>query len=143
MSPDGTEPTDSKSKNYKTVFYVESNEEEVKEIPRHVYKKMEARHIQSVCVPLKESETNFIAHFVQYFSKKAKKIGRKRKTFVEMCVSGDSEEDTVFCKARTTLEAAVDPKMLKCFKLSGFGLDDNCHGMIFLTIHIIIKLLKY
>lgn len=67
VSPDGTEPSDSKNKNYKTVFYVESNGEEVKEIPRHVYKKMEARHIQSVCVPLKGSETNLIAHFVQYF----------------------------------------------------------------------------
>lgn len=39
VSPEGTEPSDTNNKNYKTVFYVESNEEEVKEIPRHVYKK--------------------------------------------------------------------------------------------------------
>uniref|UniRef100_A0A8W8K1W2 Macro domain-containing protein n=1 Tax=Magallana gigas TaxID=29159 RepID=A0A8W8K1W2_MAGGI len=130
VPPDGTEPSDSKNKNYKTVFYVESNEEEVKEIPRHVYKKMEARHIQSVCVPLKGSETNLIAYFVQYFSKKAKKIGRKRKMFLEMCISVEEEEDVIFCEARATLEKAVDPKMFKFLKLSGFGLEDNCHGTL-------------
>lgn len=116
------------------MFYVESNEEEVKEIPRHVYKKMEARHIQSVCVPLKESETNLIAHFVQYFSKKAKKNGRKRKIFLEMCISVEEENDLISCEARDRLEKAVDPKMFKWLNLSGFGLEDNCHGMILSTI---------
>lgn len=136
MSPDGTEPSDSKNKNYKTVFYVESNEEEVKEIPRHVYKKMEARHIQSVCVPLKGSETRLIAQFVQYFSNKAKTIVRKRKMFLEICISVESENDTAFGEARATLEEAVDPKMFECLKLLGFGLEYNSHGM---TIHLIIK----
>lgn len=130
MLADGTEPSDTKNKNYKTVFYVESSEEEVKEIPRHVYKKMEARHIQSVCVPLKGSETKLIAQFVQYFSKKAKEIKSKRRLFLEMCISVELEEETAFCHARATLEEAVDPKMFKCLKLSGFGLEDNCHGMI-------------
>ncbi|XP_065935359.1 uncharacterized protein [Magallana gigas] len=130
VSPEGTEPSDTNNKNYKTVFYVESNEEEVKEIPRHVYKKIEARHIQSVCVPLKESETNLFAHFVQYFSKKAKKIGRKRKIFLEMCISVESEEDGISCKTRTALKKAVDPKMFTCLNLSGFGLEDNCHGTL-------------
>lgn len=114
----------------KQFFYVESNEKEVKEIPRHVYKKMKARHIQSVCVPLKGSETRLIAQFVQYFSKKAKVIKRKRRLFLEMCISVELEEETVFCDTRATLEEAVDPTMFKCLKLSGFGLEDNCYGMI-------------
>lgn len=95
---------------------------------------MEARHIQSVCVPLKESETNLIAHFVQYFSKKAKKIGRKRKFFLEMCISVESEKDLISSKAKDIIEEAVDQKMFKCLNLSGFGLEDNCHGMILSTI---------
>lgn len=99
-----------------------------------MYKKMEARHIQSVCVPLKESETNLFAHFVQYFSKKAKKIGRKRKIFLEMCISVESEEDGISCTTRTALKKAVDPKMFTCLNLSRFGLEDNCHGMILSTI---------
>lgn len=130
VSPEGTKPLDTKNKNYKTVLYVESNEEEVKEIPRHVYKKMEARHIQSVCVPLKGSETRLIAQFVQYFSKRAKTIVRKRKMFLEMCISVESENDTAFGEARATLEEAVDPKMFECLKLPGFGLEYNSHDTL-------------
>lgn len=129
MPNDDTEPTDTNNRNYKTKLYVESNEEEVNEIPRHVHKKMDARRIQSVCVPLEGPETDLITQFVQYFSKKAKKKNSNKRLFLEMCIGVESGEDTRFCKGRTTLENAIDQKMFKCLKLSGFGLEDNCHGM--------------
>lgn len=126
---DDSEPTDTNNRNYKTMFYVESNEEEVNEIPRHVYKKMDARKIQSVCVPLEGPETDLITQFVQYFSKKAKKRNSNKRLFLEMCIGVESEEDTRFCEGKATLEKAIDTKMFKCLKLSGLGLEDNCHGM--------------
>lgn len=72
---DDTEPTDTNNRNYKTMLYVESNEEEVNEIPRHVYKKMDARRIQSVCVPLEGPDRNIIIlNLFNTFRKKQRKI---------------------------------------------------------------------
>lgn len=132
---DDTEPTDTNNRNYKTMLYVESNEEEVNEIPRHVYKKMDARRIQSVCVPLEGPDRNLITQFVQYFSKKAKKNNSITRIFLEICIGVESGEDTKFCEGKITLEKAINPKMFKCLKLSGLGLEDNCHGMFVGNVH--------
>lgn len=110
MPNDDTEPTDTNNRNYKTKLYVESNEAEVNEIPRHVYKKMVARKIQSVCVPLEGPETDLITQFVQYFSKKAKEGKCNKRLFLEMCICVESGEDTRFCKGRTALEETIDKK---------------------------------
>lgn len=129
MVNDDTEPTDTNNRNYKTKLFVESNEAEVNEIPRHVYKKMVARKIQSVCVPLEGPETDLITQFVQYFSKKAKEGNSNKRLFLELCICVESGEDTRFREGRTALEKAINQKMFKCLKLSEFGLEDNCHGM--------------
>lgn len=135
MANDDTEAMDTNNRNYKTIMYVESNEKEVKEIPRHVCEKMDARKFQSVCVPLEGPETDLITQFVQYFSKKAKERNSIQRLFLEMCICVESEEDTRFCETKSTLEKTIDRKMFKCLKLSGLGLEDKCHGMFVSNIH--------
>lgn len=110
MANDDTEPMDTNNRNYKTIMYVESNEKEVKEIPRHVCEKMDARKFQSVCVPLEGPETDLITQFVQYFSKKAKERNSIQRLFLEMCICVESEEDTRFCETKSTLEKTIDRK---------------------------------
>lgn len=60
-----------------------------------------------------------------------------------MCILVEEEEDVIFCEVRVILEKVVDLKMFMCLKLLGFGFEDNCYGMIFQIIYIMIKLLKY
>lgn len=60
-----------------------------------------------------------------------------------MCILVEEENDLIFCEVRDKLEKVVDLKMFKWLNLLGFGFEDNCYGMIFLIIQIMIKLLNY